>query len=46
MNLSGPSGDLDERTDERHPEWEGREWIGKGVGCLCAERLTPSGGHP
>ncbi|NUP00889.1 MAG: MBL fold metallo-hydrolase [Nonomuraea sp.] len=22
---------------ERHPEWAGREWIGKGVGCLCAE---------
>lgn len=22
---------------ERHPEWVGREWIGKGVGCLCAE---------
>ncbi|MFE9745885.1 MBL fold metallo-hydrolase [Saccharothrix saharensis] len=21
----------------RHPEWVGREWIGKGVGCLCAE---------
>ncbi len=22
---------------ERHPEWAGREWIGKGVGCFCAE---------
>ncbi|MEV8440395.1 MBL fold metallo-hydrolase [Actinosynnema sp. NPDC051121] len=22
---------------ERYPEWDGREWIGKGVGCLCAE---------
>jgi glyoxylase-like metal-dependent hydrolase (beta-lactamase superfamily II) len=22
---------------ERHPEWDGREWIDKGVGCLCAE---------
>ncbi|KZB88712.1 MBL fold metallo-hydrolase [Amycolatopsis regifaucium] len=22
---------------ERHPEWEGRDWISKGVGCLCAE---------
>ncbi|MGW4650005.1 MBL fold metallo-hydrolase [Kitasatospora sp. NPDC004289] len=21
----------------RHPEWTGREWIGPGVGCLCAE---------
>ncbi|MFD1930930.1 MULTISPECIES: MBL fold metallo-hydrolase [Nonomuraea] len=21
----------------RHPEWEGREWIEKGVGCLCYE---------
>jgi glyoxylase-like metal-dependent hydrolase (beta-lactamase superfamily II) len=22
---------------DRHPEWVGREWIEKGVGCLCAE---------
>ena len=22
---------------ERHPEWVGREWIEKGVGCLCSE---------
>ena len=22
---------------ERHPEWAGRDWIDKGVGCLCAE---------
>ncbi|GHG75392.1 MBL fold metallo-hydrolase [Streptomyces griseocarneus] len=22
---------------ERHPEWEGQEWIARGVGCLCAE---------
>jgi glyoxylase-like metal-dependent hydrolase (beta-lactamase superfamily II) len=22
---------------ERHPDWAGREWIDKGVGCLCAE---------
>ncbi|GGS63632.1 MBL fold metallo-hydrolase [Nonomuraea spiralis] len=22
---------------ERHPEWAGREWIAKGVGCLCSE---------
>jgi glyoxylase-like metal-dependent hydrolase (beta-lactamase superfamily II) len=22
---------------ERHPDWTGREWIDKGVGCLCAE---------
>jgi len=22
---------------ERHPEWDGREWIEKGVGCLCSE---------
>jgi glyoxylase-like metal-dependent hydrolase (beta-lactamase superfamily II) len=22
---------------ERHPDWAGREWIAKGVGCLCAE---------
>lgn len=21
----------------RHPEWAGREWIEKGVGCLCSE---------
>lgn len=32
---------VDEVTDvliRKHPEWSGREWIGKGVGCLCAER--------
>jgi len=22
---------------ERHPKWAGRDWIEKGVGCLCAE---------
>jgi glyoxylase-like metal-dependent hydrolase (beta-lactamase superfamily II) len=22
---------------ERHPDWVGRDWIEKGVGCLCAE---------
>jgi hypothetical protein len=22
---------------ERHPDWSGREWIQKGVGCLCTE---------
>jgi glyoxylase-like metal-dependent hydrolase (beta-lactamase superfamily II) len=22
---------------ERHPEWEGREWISPGVSCLCTE---------
>ncbi|KOG85264.1 MBL fold metallo-hydrolase [Streptomyces varsoviensis] len=26
---------------ERHPEWVGREWIEKGVGCLCAEHGGP-----
>ncbi|MFD7663796.1 MBL fold metallo-hydrolase [Streptomyces sp. NPDC059788] len=28
----------------RHPEWAGREWIEKGVGCLCAEHAQ-HGGH-
>ncbi len=22
---------------ERHPQWTGKDWIEKGVGCLCAE---------
>ncbi|WP_326609459.1 MBL fold metallo-hydrolase [Streptomyces scopuliridis] len=22
---------------ERHPDWAGRDWIEKGVGCLCSE---------
>ncbi|APU14742.1 MULTISPECIES: MBL fold metallo-hydrolase [Actinoalloteichus] len=22
---------------ERHPEWAGQEWIGKGIGCFCTE---------
>ncbi|MFD8868274.1 MBL fold metallo-hydrolase [Streptomyces sp. NPDC059590] len=25
---------------ERHPEWAGREWIDKGVGCLCSEHAA------
>ncbi|WP_426361813.1 MBL fold metallo-hydrolase [Streptomyces sp. E-08] len=25
---------------ERHPRWTGREWIEKGVRCLCAEHTT------
>ncbi|MEU7741734.1 MBL fold metallo-hydrolase [Nonomuraea sp. NPDC049158] len=24
----------------RHPEWDGQEWIEKGVGCLCSERAA------
>ena len=24
---------------ERHPEWAGRDWIEKGVGCFCAEHV-------
>ena len=22
---------------ERHPEWDGQDWIEKGVACLCSE---------
>jgi hypothetical protein len=22
---------------DRHPQWAGREWIERGVSCLCAE---------
>ncbi|MEO3858892.1 MBL fold metallo-hydrolase [Acrocarpospora sp. B8E8] len=25
---------------ERHPEWAGREWIERGIGCLCAEHVV------
>jgi hypothetical protein len=25
---------------QRHPEWAGREWIGKGVHCLCSEHTV------
>ena len=25
---------------ERHPDWEGQEWIRPGVGCLCAEHRS------
>ncbi|MEV6151038.1 MBL fold metallo-hydrolase [Nonomuraea sp. NPDC052129] len=24
----------------RHPEWDGQEWIEKGVGCLCSEHIA------
>ncbi|MEU6753696.1 MBL fold metallo-hydrolase [Spirillospora sp. NPDC046719] len=30
---------------ERHPEWAGREWIERGVGCLCAEHPDDSAGE-
>jgi len=25
---------------KRHPDWDGREWIRPGVGCLCAEHTA------
>jgi glyoxylase-like metal-dependent hydrolase (beta-lactamase superfamily II) len=25
---------------KRHPDWEGREWIRPGVGCLCSEHTS------
>jgi glyoxylase-like metal-dependent hydrolase (beta-lactamase superfamily II) len=28
---------------ERHPEWRMREWIERGVGCLCAEHAGSGG---
>jgi glyoxylase-like metal-dependent hydrolase (beta-lactamase superfamily II) len=28
---------------ERHPEWAGRDWIDKGVGCFCAEHACRPG---
>ena len=28
---------------ERYPDWAGREWIEKGVGCLCAEGAAVEG---
>ena len=28
---------------ERHPEWRMREWIERGVGCLCAEHAGGGG---
>jgi len=33
----------DEITDlmiKQHPDWEGREWIRPGVGCLCSEHTS------
>ncbi|WP_433246026.1 MBL fold metallo-hydrolase [Actinomadura nitritigenes] len=30
---------------ERHPEWAGREWIERGVGCLCTEHPDGSAGE-
>lgn len=26
---------------DRHPEWDGQDWIEKGVACLCAEHPRP-----
>jgi glyoxylase-like metal-dependent hydrolase (beta-lactamase superfamily II) len=31
---------------ERHPEWAGRDWIEKGVACLCSEHApAQDSGH-
>ncbi|WP_030371716.1 MBL fold metallo-hydrolase [Streptomyces rimosus] len=30
----------------RRPQWIGREWIGKGVGCLCAEHAAHAHDEP
>lgn len=27
---------------KRHPDWEGREWLAPGIGCLCAEVVKGS----
>jgi glyoxylase-like metal-dependent hydrolase (beta-lactamase superfamily II) len=27
----------------RYPEWDGEEWIARGVGCFCTEHVTPGG---
>ncbi len=29
----------------RYPQWAGREWIGKGVGCLCSEYVAGGAGE-
>ncbi|ANN18672.1 MBL fold metallo-hydrolase [Amycolatopsis orientalis] len=31
------AAELEALVIERHPEWEGRDWIAKGVGCFCAD---------
>ncbi|MEU3621272.1 MBL fold metallo-hydrolase [Amycolatopsis coloradensis] len=31
------AAEVEARMIGRHPEWEGRDWIAKGVGCFCAE---------
>lgn len=30
----------------RHPDWDGQEWIEKGVGCLCAEHTPRDAQQP
>lgn len=34
------AGEISALMTERHPEWTGRDWIEKGVACLCAEHHT------
>ncbi|MGI5326472.1 MBL fold metallo-hydrolase [Actinomadura nitritigenes] len=36
------AGEIRALMIERHPEWAGREWIERGVGCLCAEHPDAS----
>ena len=37
MNEETIAAEVQEVMVAAHPDWEGREWIGSGVGCLCAE---------
>lgn len=37
MAVAEVAAEVREVLVARHPEWEGREWIEPGVGCLCAE---------
>jgi glyoxylase-like metal-dependent hydrolase (beta-lactamase superfamily II) len=34
------AAEVTEVMTSRHPEWTDREWIEKGVGCLCAEHTN------
>ncbi|WP_435216999.1 MBL fold metallo-hydrolase [Streptomyces sp. bgisy034] len=37
MGEDGIAAEVAALLIERHPKWAGREWIERGMGCLCAE---------
>ena len=40
MSQETIAGEITDLMIKQHPDWDGREWIRPGVGCLCAEHTS------